>query len=131
MGRWSCRRTTSKRSPSGVDPDRGGGPSCRPRGLRLLEDDRPGAVHEDAVLEVQPNGAGQHAPLDLAPEADEVVHRVAVGYVGDVLVDYWACVELLAHVVGRGAYGLHTPLVGPPVGVGAREGRQERVVAVY
>jgi hypothetical protein len=37
---------------------------------------------------VQPDGAGQDAAFDLAAEADEVVDRVAVGDVRDVLVDY-------------------------------------------
>ena len=80
---------------------------------------------------MQPDGAGEDAPLDLAAEADEVVDRVAVGDVGDVLVDYGAGVELLADVVGRSTYGLDAPLVRPPVGVGPGEGRQEGVVDVY
>ena len=90
--------------------------------MRLLEDHRPTAVHEDAVLEVQLDGAGEDAALDLAAEADEVLDGVAVGDVGDVLVDYGPGIELLADVVGCGPYGLDAPLVRPPVGVGPREG---------
>jgi hypothetical protein len=83
-----------------------------------LEDDGAAAVDEDAVFEVPPDCAGENPPLDLAAEAHEVFDGVAVGDVGDVLVDDRTCVELLGHVVGGRAYGLHAPLVRPPVGVG-------------
>ena len=72
---------------------------------------------------MQPDGAGEDAPLDLAAEADEadeVVHRVAVGNVGDVLMDDGPGVQLLVDVVGGGTYGLDAPLVRPAVRVGPR-----------
>src|SRR5918997_1286145 len=129
----SGTRRVTRRSTRLPDPGRPA-PTRRTSGVRpqrLLEDDGSVAVHEDAVFEVQPDGACEDAPLDLAPEADEVLDRVAVGDVGDVLVDYGAGVQLLADVVGRGPDGLDAPLVRPPVGVGPGEGRQERVVDVY
>ena len=62
---------------------------------------------------MQPDGAGEDAPLDLAAEADEVVDRVAVGDGRHVLVDYGAGVQLLAYVVGCGPDGLDATLVPP------------------
>jgi hypothetical protein len=53
-----------------------------------------------------------------------------VGHARDVLLDDRAGVELLGHVVRGGADDLHPALVGARVGIGAREGRQERVVDV-
>ncbi len=51
----------------------------------------------------------EDAALDPPPEAHEVVHGVAVGNVGDVLVDYGASAEVGGDVVGGSADGL-TPL---------------------
>ena len=39
-------------------------------------------------------------------------------------------VQLLGHVVAGGPNQLHAPLPGPVIGLGALEGRQERVVDV-
>src|SRR5215207_2519852 len=97
---------------------------------RLLEDDSAVAVHEYSILQMPANRAGEDAPLDLASEADKVLHGVAVGYVRYVLVDDRPGVELLCYVVGSRADGLHAPLVGPAVRVRAGEGREERVVDI-
>ena len=66
---------------------------------RLLEDHRAVAVHQYPVLQVPADGAGEYAPLDLPPEAHQVLHGVAVGDVRHVLVDYGTGVELLRYVV--------------------------------
>src|SRR5215210_6431117 len=92
--RTGCRRSIFPQ-PAITDPtsqdDKGSTyPFLFGREPALLEDHRAVAVHEDAVLEVPPHGAGEDAAFDLATEAHEVVHRVAVGDVGDVLVDYGA-----------------------------------------
>ena len=58
------------------------------------------------------------------------VDALAVRDAHDVLLDDRAGVELLGHVVGRGADDLHAALVRAGVGVGAGEGGQERVVDV-
>src|SRR5918997_6294693 len=96
----------------------------------LLEDYGAVAVDKHPVLQVPPHRAGEDAPLDLAPEADEILGGVAVGYVGDVLVDDGPRVEILRDVVGGRADRLHAPLVSPAVGVGPGEGGQEGVVDV-
>src|SRR3712207_5480324 len=97
---------------------------------RLLEDHGAVAVDQDAVLQVPADGAGEDAPLDLAAQAGQVLHGVAVGDVGNVLVDYRAGVELLRYVVDGRPDRLHPPLVGPAVGVRAGEGREKGVVDV-
>src|SRR5918998_5081002 len=88
------------------------------------------AVNQDAVLQVPADGASENTPLDLPAEADQVLYGVAVGNVGDILVDDRASIELLRYVVGGRPDRLHPPLVGPAVGVRAGEGRAEGVVDV-
>jgi hypothetical protein len=78
---------------------------------RLLKDDGPVPVYENAVFEVPPDGAGEDPPFDLAAEAHEVFDRVAMGDVGDVLMDDGPSVEFLGHVVGSSADRLYAPLV--------------------
>jgi hypothetical protein len=51
----------------------------------LLEDDRALAVYEYPVLQVPTDGTGENAPLDLASEADQILHGVAVGDMGYIL----------------------------------------------
>ena len=97
---------------------------------RLLEDHGAVAVNQDAILQVPADGVGEDAPLDLPAEADQVLYGVAVGDVGNVLVDYRAGVELLRYVVGGRPDRLHSPLMGPAVGVRAGEGREKGVVDV-
>src|SRR5215212_954331 len=97
---------------------------------RLLEDHGTVAVNQDAVLQVPADGAGKDTTLDLPAEADQVLYGVAVGNVGDILMDDRASVELLRYVGGGRPDRLHPPLVGPAVGVRAGEGREEGVVDV-
>lgn len=97
----------------------------RPQCSGLLEDYRPAAVYQDAVSEVPTHGAGQNAAFYLPALTNQVVHGLAVGNVGDVLVDYRSGVEVFCDVVGRRADGLYAPLVRPAVRVGPDEGRQE------
>ena len=50
-----------------------------PTGMPSLEDDGAVAVHEDAVLEVPPHGAGEDAAFDFAAEAHPSKPRAASG----------------------------------------------------
>ena len=52
------------------------------------------AVQDDAILEVIADRARQHAPLDVAALADEIVGRVAMADALDVLVDDRPLVEI-------------------------------------
>ena len=52
-------------------------------------------IHEDAIFQGPADGAGEHPALDLPSETDEVFHGVAVGNVGDVLMNYGSGVEVL------------------------------------
>ena len=53
----------------------------------LLEDYGAVPVDRQPILQVPPHRAGEDAPLDLAPQADEILGGVAVGHVRHVLVD--------------------------------------------
>ena len=66
----------------------------------LLEDDCAVPVHEHPVLQVPADGARQHPSFDLPAEQRQVLHGIAVGYVGDVMVDDRPGVELVGDVVG-------------------------------
>ena len=89
---------------------------------RSLEDHGAVAVNQDAVLQVPADGASEDTPLDLPAEADQVLYGVAVGNVGDVLVDDRASIELLRYVVGGRPDRLHPPSRGP----GGRGPRRRR-----
>jgi hypothetical protein len=45
------------------------------------------------------NGPCQYAPLNLAPQAHQVLYSVTMGNVGDILVDYGTSVEVVGDVV--------------------------------
>ncbi len=55
--------------------------------LVLLEDHSAVAVYQYLMLEVLPLGVVQDKLLILVPQVHQVLHSVAVGDVGDVLVD--------------------------------------------
>lgn len=76
------------------------------------------------------DGAGEDAPFDLATEPDEVGDGVAVGNVGDVLVDDLPRVQLVGYVVSGRPDHLHTALVRPSIRVCPDERREERMVDV-
>jgi hypothetical protein len=65
-----------------------------------------------------------------APDAGKSVRALAVGHAHHVLLDDRPGVELLGDVVRGRADDLHAALLRAAVGVGAGEGRQERVVDV-
>ncbi len=75
--------------------------------LVLLEDDGAVAVPEHPIFEMLANGTCQYAPFDLAPQAHQVLFGVAMGNVGDILVDYETGVELFGDVMGRGTDSLY------------------------
>ena len=64
------------------------------------------------------------------PLRDEIFRRVAVADALDVLLDDRAFVEIGGDVMRGGADQLDAALIGLVVGLGALEGRQERVVDV-
>src|SRR6201992_1308563 len=74
--------------------------------------------------------ARQHAALDIASLADEILGRIAVGDVLDILIDDRAFVEITGHVMSGGADQLDAALMRLVIGARALETRQERVVNV-
>ena len=84
---------------------------CSASSCLALEDDRALAVEQDPIVEVGDHRAGQHQPLDVAADPDQVVDLVAVADPGHVLVDDRAGVELGGDVVGGGADQLDPALV--------------------
>ena len=65
--------------------------------------------------------ACQHATLDVAALADEILGRVAMADALDVLVDDRSLVEIAGDVMRRGADQLDAALMGLVVGLGALE----------
>src|SRR5215470_14389282 len=88
------------------------------------------AVQDNAVLKMVADGARQHASLDVASLADEILGRVAMADALDVLIDDRPLVEIARDVMGGGANQLHAALVGLMIGLGALEARQEGMVDV-
>ena len=75
------------------------------------EHHRLAAIEDDAVFQVMAHGARQHAALDVAALADEVVGRIAVADALDVLVDDRAFVQVARDVMGGGADQLDAALM--------------------
>ena len=100
------------------------------RQAALREDDGAVIGHQYPVFEVPPNGLSEDAALDLAPDAHQIFHSVAMSNVGNILVDYGAGVEVLGDVVRSGTDDLYTTLVGSAVGVGPDEGWEKGVVDI-
>ena len=68
--------------------------------------------------------------FDVGAQSGQVADGVAVIHPDDVLLDDRAVVELFGHVVSGRADELDAALLGPPIGRGADERRQEGVVDV-
>ena len=73
---------------------------------------------------------GQHRPLDICAEPDEVVDLVTVVDANDVLFDDRSLIEILSDVVRRCAHQFHAALARSPIRCRADKGRQERVMDV-
>src|SRR5438046_720176 len=69
------------------------------RGQRLVEHDGLAAVHHDAVLEVAAQRRGEHALLEVAAFAHEIVDGIAMGTADRLLLDDRPLVEIRRHVV--------------------------------
>ena len=67
--------------------------------------------NEYPVLEHVGDGAGEHAALDVAPLAHQVLWRVAVADALDILFDDRALVEIGGDEVRRRSYQLNAPRV--------------------
>ncbi|CAN5519346.1 hypothetical protein BH24ACT22_BH24ACT22_19850 [soil metagenome] len=101
----------------------GNGFRPEPEGDKLLKDDGPVSVYQNAVLKMPADGAGEDAALYLASLSHQVFHCIPVRNVRDVLLDYGASVQVLRNVVGGGADDLDPPLVRPQVRVRPDESR--------
>ena len=95
-----------------------------------VEHHRAAAIEEDAIVEVMAHSLGQHAPLNVAAPADQILRRVPVGNRLHVLGDDRPLVEVRCHVMRRGANHLHAARMGLVIGPRALEARQEAVMNV-
>ena len=76
------------------------------------------------------NRAGEHAALDVAALADQVLGRVAMADPLDVLLDDRPLVEVGGDIMRGGADHLHAARMRLVIGLGALEAGQEAVVDV-
>src|SRR5438552_17565640 len=88
------------------------------------------AVEDHAVGQMIADRARQHAPLDIASFADEILGRVTMADAFDVLVDDLPLVEIAGDVMRGGADQFDAALMGLVIGPCALESGQERVMDV-
>src|ERR1700682_1239737 len=88
------------------------------------------AVEDHAVLQMIAYRARQHAALDVAALADEIVGRIAMADALDVLVDNRTLIEVAGDVMRGGADQLDAALVRLVIRPRALETRQKRVMDV-
>ena len=88
------------------------------------------AVANDAVVAVPGHCSGQDEPLHIRAAELEILYRVGMRHPDDVLLDDRALVELLGHVVRRGADELDSTFLRLVVRTRAHERREEGVVDV-
>src|SRR5579859_6942531 len=120
----AAEATEAATRPSQSDP-------VRPRpGALIHEHHRLAAVRDHTIFQMITDRAREHAPLDVAALADEVVGRVAMADALDVLVDDRPLVEIARDVMCGGADQLHPALMRLVIGFCALESRQERVMDV-
>ncbi len=83
-------------------------------------------VEDDAVGEVVADRAGQHAALDVAALAHEILGRVAMADALDVLIDDRPFVEIAGDVMRGGADQLDAALMSLVIGLAPlKPGRKE------
>src|SRR5947209_6205717 len=87
-------------------------------------------MDQRAVFAVPLHRAREYRSLDIGATTPERLRVVAVRDPDHVLFDDRPVVEHLGYVVRRRADQLDAALPGPFVGLGTREGRQERVMDV-
>src|SRR5258708_39634461 len=83
------------------------------------------AIEDDAILQVVADRARQHAALDIAALASEVVGRIAMADALDVLIDDRAFIEVAGDVMRGGADQLDAALVRLVIRPRALETRQK------
>src|ERR1700723_1758883 len=88
------------------------------------------AVEDDAVIQMMAHRARQHAALDIAAFADEILGRIAVADALDVLIDDRTFVERAGDVMRGGADQFDAALMRLMVGPRALEAWQKRVMDV-
>src|SRR6202012_851820 len=106
------------------------GISQAPWSRSIHEYDGLAAIEDHAILQVTPHGPRQHAALDVAALAHEIVRRIAMADALDVLVDDRALVEVAGDVMRGGTDQLDAALMRLMIGPRTLEARQERVMDV-
>src|SRR5450755_4039579 len=101
-----------------------------PRRSSIHEHHGLAAVEDHAILQVMPHRARQHAALDIASLANEIVGRIAMADALDILVDDRPFIEGAGDVVRGGADQLDAALVRLMVRPRALEAWQERMMDV-
>jgi hypothetical protein len=91
----------------------------------ILEDHGPDSVEDDAALDVPVHGSRQHAPLDVAALAHQIVRLILVRDALDVLLDDGPLVEIGRHIVCSRADQLDAAAMGLVVGFCTSEARKE------
>ena len=98
--------------------------------FRILTTSGLAAVEENPILEMVADRPGEHAPLDVAAFADQVIGRVAVADAFDVLLDDGTFVQISRDVMARGANQFHATIIRLVVRPGPNKTRQKAVVDV-
>src|SRR2546425_9069199 len=88
------------------------------------------AVEDHAILQVVAYRARQHAALDIAALASQIVGRIAMADALDVLIDDRALIEIAGDVMRGGADQLHATLVRLVIRPRALKTRQKRVMDI-
>ena len=95
-----------------------------------VEHDRLVAVGQDAVAEVQADGAAEDGAFEVTALADHVFDGIAVGDAGHCLFDDWTFIQIHGHVVACGPDQFHAAQEGLMVGLGADEGGKKRMMDI-
>src|SRR5271166_6975173 len=103
---------------------------CARPGDPISENDSLVSVNQHAILDVGTHGAREHDFFQIAPLADEVLHRIAMRDSNHILLDDRPVIENLGDVMTCRANELHPALKRLMVRPGAHEGRKKRMVYV-
>jgi len=97
---------------------------------KLFENNGLVSVEQDAIFDMQANGARQHNFFEVATGFHKIFYGVAMRNAGDALLDDWSVVEDFGDIVSGSPDELHAAIKGLLVGLGADKGGQERVVNI-
>ena len=93
--------------------------------ILLVEYDRFPAIHEHAMFDMPPHGAGQHDFLQIPALADEILDRIPVTDPDHILFDDRPFVQILCGVVRSRPDDLDPTVIGLPIGIRTDEGGEE------